>query len=123
MTILDDPVRPFDLSPQLELVDNEPEADARAERPELLGDLHQPVLGPPGPEGTTFFGLASRGGYVRNVTGTVAYLDEQAETYMVLADGELLRVPLRDITARHEMAAIGEIDRSPDRDAEGLGIG
>jgi hypothetical protein len=121
MTILDDPVRPFDLSPQLELVDTEPEADARGETPELLGDLHRPVLGPPGPEGTTFFGLASRGGYVRNVTGTVAYLDEQAETYMVLADGELLRVPLRDITARHEVAAIGGIDRSPDRDAEGLG--
>jgi len=53
MTILDDPVRPFDPSPRLELVDAEP-------------------------EGMTFFGLASRGGYVRNVTGTVAYLDEQA---------------------------------------------
>jgi hypothetical protein len=128
MTILDDPVRPFDPSPQLELLDTEPEADARAERPEAraerpepLGDAYQPALGPPGPEGMTFFGLASRGGYVRNVTGTVAYLDEQAETYMVLADGELLRVPLRDITARHEVAAIREIDRSPDGDAEGLG--
>ena len=96
MTILDDPVRPFDPFAQLELVDTEPEE-------------------------TTFFGLASRGGYVRNVTGTVAYLDEQAETSMVLADGELLRVPLRDITARHEVAAIGGIDRSPSRDAEGLG--
>ena len=72
---------------------------------------------PAGEHGSFLLG----GGYVRNVTGTVAYLDEQAETYMVLADGELLRVPLRDITARHEVAAIGEIDRSPDRDAEGLG--
>jgi hypothetical protein len=128
MTILDDPVRLFDPSPQLELVDTEPEADARAERPEAraerpepLGDPNRPAAGPPDPEGTTSFELASRGGYVRNVTGKVAYLDEQAETYMVLADGELLRVPLRDITARHEVAAIGGIDRSPSRDAEGLG--
>ena len=73
--------------------------------------------------GKTSFELASRGGYARTVTGWVAYLDEQAETYMVLADDELLRVPLRDITARHEVAAIGGIDRSPDGDAEGLGTG
>jgi hypothetical protein len=54
------------------------------------------------------------------VTGTVANLDEQAETYMVLADGELLRVPMRDITSRHE-TPIGEIDRASDHDDEGLG--
>jgi hypothetical protein len=90
MTILDDPVRPFDASP---------------------------------PEGTISFELASRGGYVRNVTGTVAYIDEDAETYMVLADGELLRVPLRDIMSRREVTTIGEDDRSPDRDAMGLGTG
>ena len=34
MTILDDPVRPFESSPQPELVDTKPEADARAQRPE-----------------------------------------------------------------------------------------
>jgi hypothetical protein len=71
MTILQDPVRPFD--PSLQSV-----------------------------EPKTTFELASRGGYVRTVTGTIAYLDEEADTYMVLADGELLRVPLRDITSRHE---------------------
>jgi hypothetical protein len=71
MTILKDPVRPFD----------------------------------PSPEPKTTFELASRGGYVRTVTGTVAYVDEEAETYMVLADGELLRVPVRDITSRHEERA------------------
>ena len=76
-----------------------------------------------GPRGKISFELASRGGYVRTVTGTVAYLDEQAETYMVLADGELLRVPLRDITARHEETATGRSDGSPERDAEGLGTG
>lgn len=122
MTILDDPVRTFDRSP-LEFVEPEPETDAHAERPEPLGDLYRPALGPPGPEGKISFELASRGGYVRTVTRTVAYLDEQAETYMVLADSELLRVPLRDTTARHEVQATDEIDRSPDRDAEGLGTG
>ncbi|HET9249570.1 MAG TPA: hypothetical protein VFP13_06475 [Actinomycetota bacterium] len=76
-----------------------------------------------GTRGKTSFELASRGGYVRTVTGTVAYLDAEAETYMVLADGELLRVPLRDITAIHEETAIGGQDRSSERDAEGLGTG
>jgi len=57
--------------------------------------------------GRTSFELGSRGGYVRTVTGTVAYLDEEAETYMLLrgnGDGGLLRVPLRDITSAHETA-------------------
>lgn len=32
------------------------------------------------------------------MTGTIAYLDEEAQTYMVRAsDGELIRVPVRDI--------------------------
>jgi hypothetical protein len=32
------------------------------------------------------------------VTGTIAYLDDEAKTYMVRAlDGELIRVPLRDV--------------------------
>ena len=44
------------------------------------------------------FDLESPGGYLRRVTGTIAYLDEGAHTYMVLtADGRLIRVPLRDI--------------------------
>ena len=56
------------------------------------------------------------------MTGTIAYLDEEADTFMVLASGELVRVPLRDITARHE-EPIGEIDHSSYADAEGLGTG
>jgi hypothetical protein len=44
------------------------------------------------------FELESRGGYRRTVTGTIAYLDDEAQTYMVLAPEEaLIRVPLRDI--------------------------
>lgn len=45
-----------------------------------------------------YFELESPGGYRRTVTGTIAYLDDEAQTYMVRApDGELIRVPLRDI--------------------------
>jgi hypothetical protein len=44
------------------------------------------------------FELESPGGYRRTVTGTIAYLDDEAQTYMVLAPDEaLIRVPLRDI--------------------------
>jgi hypothetical protein len=57
------------------------------------------------------------------VTGSIAYLDEDADTFMVLVDGDLVRVPLRDITSLHEEAAIGEPDGSFPRDAEGLGTG
>ncbi len=44
------------------------------------------------------FDLESPGGYARTVMGTVAFLDREAETYMVLApNGALTRVPIRDI--------------------------
>jgi hypothetical protein len=103
MTILKDPVRPFDPSPQLDVVVTEP---SRPEPPPRPGDDVRTALRARGPKGKTSFELASRGGYVRKVTGTIAYLDRPAETYMVLADGELLRVPLRDITSRHEETPI-----------------
>jgi hypothetical protein len=46
------------------------------------------------------FKVASHGGYARTVTGTVAYLDAEAETFMVRdADDQLRRVPLRDIVS------------------------
>jgi len=71
--------------------------------------------------GKTSFELASRGGYMRTVIGRVAYLDEDAQTYMVLGDDdELLRVPLRDIMSSHETAANAR-DRLRSDDAEGLG--
>jgi hypothetical protein len=144
MTILKDPVRPFDPSPQLELRGTEQGTGAHTTRPDSPRDLDSrplprpsiPVpeprsgdavlaaMRPRGSRGKTSFELASRGGYVRTVTGTIAYLDEEADTFMVLARGELVRVPLRDITARHEEPmAIGEIDRSSYPDAEGLGTG
>jgi hypothetical protein len=57
------------------------------------------------------------------VTGTIAYLDEEAQTSMVLADGELLRVPLRDITSTHDATTNGRNRSTSGRDAEGLGTG
>ena len=46
------------------------------------------------------FELESHGGYLRNVTGTVEYLDAGAQTYLVRGDdGTMLRVPIRDITS------------------------
>jgi hypothetical protein len=121
MTILKDPIRPFDPSQQLDVVVTEP--PARPEPPPGPGDDVRAALRARGPMGKTSFELASRGGYARTVTGTIAYLDEQAETYMVLADGELLRVPLRDITSRHEETPIGETARSSEHDEQGLGTG
>jgi hypothetical protein len=51
------------------------------------------------------FDLESPGGYARTVTGTVAFLDREAETYMVLApNGALVRVPLRDVKATRGIA-------------------
>ncbi len=50
----------------------------------------------------TSFELRSRGGYARSVTGTIAYLDEEAQTFMVLGqDDRLTRVPLREIASTH----------------------
>ena len=52
------------------------------------------------------FEVESRGGYRRTVTGTIAYLDDEAQTYMVLTpDGSLIRVPLRDIKKTIESVA------------------
>jgi len=56
------------------------------------------------------FEVESRGGYARTVVGQVAYLDEEAQTYMVLTrDGVLVRVPLRDITSSHGVPRRGPI--------------
>jgi hypothetical protein len=44
------------------------------------------------------FEIESPNGYLRTVVGTIEYLDEEANTYMVRSrNGELNRVPLRDI--------------------------
>ena len=111
-----DPVRPLEQPPRRE---DDAVADRRTLLPlrDELGRRPATRVLPTAPAddvraalrargGRTSFQLESRGGYARTVTGRVAYLDEEAQTYMVLGDGdELLRVPLRDITSRHEEAA------------------
>ena len=48
------------------------------------------------------FEIESPNGYLRTVVGTIEYLDEEANTYMVRSrTGELNRVPLRDIRSEH----------------------
>jgi hypothetical protein len=96
--ILQDPVRSRDPSSRhaFPSVDGEKELRAPATLAEqLLLKFHAGETA-----GETTFAVESRGGYARTVTGTVAYLDEEASTFMVRApDGELIRVPLRDITS------------------------
>jgi hypothetical protein len=139
MSILKDRIRPLDPSSHQEFLEPDREAGAEdgstepfahslprtSSTPEeiiTLDDDIRDALQPHVPAGRTKFELESRGGFLRTVTGTVAYLDEDAQTYMVLrgnGDGELVRVPLRDITAAHETAPTGQL-HAVTRDAEGL---
>ncbi len=140
MSIVKDRIRPLDPSSHQEFLEPDREAGAEggstepfahplprtSSTPEeiiTLDDDIRDALQPHVPAGRTKFELESRGGYLRTVTGTVAYLDEDAQTYMVLrgnGDGELVRVPLRDITAAHETAPTGQL-HAVTRDAEGIG--
>ncbi len=142
MSILKDRIRPLDPSSNQVFLEPDREADAEGGTPETfarrlprtsstpeeiitLDDDIRDALRPHVPAGRTEFELESRGGYLRSVTGTVAYLDEDAQTYMVLRgndDGELTRVPLRDITSAHETAPSGQL-HAVRRDAEDLGTG
>lgn len=93
MSVLQDPVRPLHPSSQQELTESGREAEAEGGGSEPLGDQPLPRSSRPepprepgdsvraalrarGPKGKTSFELASRGGYARTVTGTVAHLDE-----------------------------------------------
>jgi hypothetical protein len=116
--ILQDPVGARDPSARHAFPDSKAEAPIaqRTLAEELLAGYRAGNLG------ETSFELESHGGYARAVTGTVAYLDEGAHTFMVRTrDGELLRVPVRDIMSTHGMA-VGESDQpQPSHDVEGLG--
>ena len=103
MSILKDRIRPLDPSSNQDFLDPDREVGTEGGTPEPSAHPHVPA-------GRTKFELESRGGYQRTVTGTVAYLDEDAQTYMVsrgIGDGQLVRVPLRDITSAHEMVPAG----------------
>jgi hypothetical protein len=115
-TTVYDPVRPLDQPTRPALPEDDAVGDRRTLPPVREELRRRPAMPVPpntpaddvraalrGRGGKTSFELASRGGYARTVTGIVAYLDEDAQTYMVLGDGdELLRVPLRDITSSRE---------------------
>lgn len=74
------------------------------------------------PASETTFELESHGGYAHTVTGTIAYLDEEARTFMVRElDGRLTPVPLRDVTSAR--GGSGEREPRPRLDAQGLGTG
>jgi hypothetical protein len=60
--------------------------------------LDRPVEPTPPSSAERAFDLQSPNGYLRTVVGTIAYLDREANTYMVRSrTGELVRVPLRGI--------------------------
>jgi hypothetical protein len=72
----------------------------------------------------TSFEVESHGGYARTVTGKVAYLDREAQTLMIRqADGELTRVPLRDIVRSDADVSSEHHELGSSRDREGLGTG
>jgi hypothetical protein len=66
----------------------------------------------------TAFELTSHGGYARSVTGSITYLDMEANTFMVRSadGGDLMRVPLRDVTSAHATdQRWSAVDRRQDR--------
>jgi len=120
MTItLQDPTRQRDPSSRHAFPDIVGEPKLRAPRT-LAEELLARFRGG-GAASETSFELESRGGYARTVIGTIAYLDEEAQTFMVrVADGRLARVPLRDVTSA-DVGISSERDESTGRDVDGLG--
>jgi hypothetical protein len=95
---LQDPIQQRDPSSRHAFREVGGEAPLRAVRTlaeELIAGFHATAQRP-----ETTFEVASHGGYARTVTGTVTFLDEEAQTFMVrVPDGREVRVPLRDVTA------------------------
>jgi hypothetical protein len=88
--------------------------EAELSAPRTLGEELLAVFSGGRLKSEASFELASHGGYARSVTGKVAYLDEEAHTFMVRdRDGGLVRVPLRDVTSAVLDASI---ERDPSRD-------
>jgi len=93
-TVLQDPVLP-DPSLSVRTPPLSPAGSLSSDLGESLGQSRSDCAGD-----VVSFDLESPGGYARTVMGTVAFLDREAETYMVLApNGALMRVPIRDIKA------------------------
>jgi hypothetical protein len=72
--------------------------EAKLEAPRTLAEELLASYRGGGLASRTDYEVESHGGYARTVTGTVAYLDEEAQTFMIRgADRGLTRVPLRDV--------------------------
>ncbi len=122
MVTLQDPTRQRDPSSRHAFPDVVGEPKLRASRT-LAEELLARFRGG-GAASETSFELESHGGYARTVVGTVAYLDEQAQTFMVrVADGRLIRVPLRDVTSATIGISSERYGSRFDRDFDGLGTG
>jgi hypothetical protein len=82
MAVLTDPVRPLDIPARTPM---EPAAP--------LDEF------PPDPDPRLVsFELESPGGYARTIVGHIAWLDREANTYVVRdGSGDLIRVPRRDV--------------------------
>jgi len=123
MTVmLQDPARPRDPSSRHAFPQVAPEAKLSPPRTlaeELLSGFR---AGEAATE--TSFELQSHGGYARTVTGTIEYLDSEAQTFMVrVRDGLLSRVPLRDVTSVRRRALSEHDEPRSEGDTEGLGTG
>ena len=120
--LLQDPSRTHDPSSRHAFPEVKADATLRAPRTlaeELLAGYRDAQAAP-----WTSFELESHGGYARTVSGTVVYLDEEAQTFMVRSDdGQLMRVPLRDITSAHGRTVNEPDERRSGRDLQGLGTG
>ncbi|MGZ4113757.1 MAG: hypothetical protein ACXVQT_01610 [Actinomycetota bacterium] len=87
MAVLTDPVRPLEIPPRTPI---EPAAPLEKF--------------PPDPDPRLLsFELESPGGYARTVVGRIAWLDREANTYVVRdGSGDLIRVPRRDIQSSED---------------------
>ena len=113
---LQDPTRPRDPTSRHAFpdIETEPKLTAPPTIAQELLDAFQ--AGGTGTE--TSFEVESPGGYARSVTGTVVYLDAEAQTLMIrAADGHMMRVPLRDVTS-----AQGEALSAHEELRSGLGV-
>ena len=120
-TILQAPVHPQQAPSRQVMRDVLPET-IRA--PRTLAEELLAVFRADGAGTETSFELSSHGGYARTVTGTVDYIDEEAQTLMVRAtDGQLARVPLRDVTSAQGKALSDHEEMRSRLGADGLGIG
>ncbi|MGZ4155408.1 MAG: hypothetical protein ACXVQ0_13110 [Actinomycetota bacterium] len=87
MAVLTDPVRPLEIPPRTPI---EPAAPLEKF--------------PPDPDPRLLsFELESPGGYARTIVGRIAWLDREANTYVVRdGSGDLIRVPRRDIQSSED---------------------